>query len=82
MADTRGKPAVINVNVDPTLINPATYQLGYAANWGHIPWDELPKRGKAIRRNYHFLLPWDEAGVKEVPQPDPWEPVSEDEMIP
>jgi thiamine pyrophosphate-dependent acetolactate synthase large subunit-like protein len=78
----KGKPAVLNVIVDPTLINPVTYNLGYAAGWGHIPWKELPKRGKAIRRNYLFLLPWHEADEKEWPQPDPWEPLTEDEMMP
>ncbi len=78
----KGKPAVINVIVDPTLINPVTYNLGYAASWGHIPWNELPKRGKAIRRNYLSLLPWHETDMNEFPQPDPWEPLSEEDMVP
>jgi thiamine pyrophosphate-dependent acetolactate synthase large subunit-like protein len=78
----KGRPALINVIVDPTLINPVTYNLGYSAAWGHIPWNELPKRGKAIRKNNLFLLPWNEADVDEVPQPDPWDPLSEDEMTP
>jgi thiamine pyrophosphate-dependent acetolactate synthase large subunit-like protein len=77
-----GKTAVVNVIVDPTLINPVTYGFAYAACWGHIPWDELPKRGKAIRRCYHFMLPWDEAGVPPMPEPDPWEPLSEEDMMP
>ena len=73
---------MVNVIVDPTLINPATYSLGYVACWGHIPWEELPKRGKAVRRFYGFFWPWDEAGVPPVPEPDPWEPVTEDEAVP
>lgn len=81
-AAQEGKTAVVNVIVDPTLINPTSYGLAYAAGWGHIPWDELPKRGKAIRRFYLFTLPWDQAGVSPVAQPDPWEPVSEEEMTP
>ncbi|MFO7964272.1 MAG: thiamine pyrophosphate-binding protein [Desulfobacterales bacterium] len=78
----KGRPAVINVIVDPTLINPVTYNMGYAAQWGHIPWNELPKRGKAIRRNFLFMLPWHETDVDEWPQPDPWEPLSEEDMMP
>lgn len=78
----RGKPAVVNVIVDPTLVNPVTYGMGYAAGWGHIPWDELPKRGKAIRRNHLHLIPWQDNDVEEMPLPDPWEPLSEDEMMP
>ena len=78
----QGKTAVINVIVDPSLINPVTYNMGYAAGWGHIPWNELPKRGKAIRRNHLFLIPWDETDVADMPLPDPWEPLSEDEMLP
>jgi thiamine pyrophosphate-dependent acetolactate synthase large subunit-like protein len=81
-AAEEGKTAVVNVIVEPTIINPVTYGLAYASSWGHIPWDELPKRGKAIRRFYHVMFPWDEAGVGPVPEPDPWEPVSEEEMMP
>jgi thiamine pyrophosphate-dependent acetolactate synthase large subunit-like protein len=77
-----GKTAVVNVRVDPTLVNPAMHSMGIQAAYGHIPWDELPKRGKAMRRYYHFMFPWDEAGVPPVQAPDPWEPVSEDDMEP
>ena len=81
-AAERGKTAVVNIRVDKTLINPATYGFGYAYCWGHIPWDELPKRGKAIRRVYHIALPWDQAGEPPMERPDPWEPVTEEEMLP
>lgn len=77
-----GKTAVVNVRVDPTLLSPAMHSMGIQATYGHIPWDELPKRGKAMRRFYHFMFPWDEAGVPPVQAPDPWEPVSEDDMEP
>jgi len=58
-----GKPAVVNVIVDGSINNRECYTIAYAILWGHIPWDKLPKRGKAIRRNLLFNLPWDEAGV-------------------
>lgn len=78
----QGKTAVVNVIVDPTIVHPAMYSFGYAAAFGHIPYEELPKRGKAIRRFYHWGFPWDEIGVPEVAEPDPWEPVTEEEMMP
>jgi thiamine pyrophosphate-dependent acetolactate synthase large subunit-like protein len=77
-----GKTAIVNVRVDKTLINPATYNFGYAYCWAHIPWDELPKRGKAIRRVYYTHLPWDQAGEPPMEPPDPWEPLTEEEMVP
>ncbi len=77
-----GKTAVVNVRVDPTLVSPAMHQIGVQAQFGHVPWNELPRRGKAMRRFYHFMFPWDEAGVLPVQAPDPWEPVGEDEMEP
>jgi len=81
-AAEEGKPAVVNVIMDPSVNNRECYTVAYAVLWGHIPWDKLPKRGKAIRRNLLFTLPWDEAGVPAMPMPDPWEPVSEEEAMP
>ncbi len=77
-----GKPAVVNVIVDPSITHQGGYRFSYTILWGHIPWDKLPKRGKALRRNFMFTLPWDEAGVPPMPMPDPWEPVSEEELLP
>ncbi|MBW1836542.1 MAG: DUF362 domain-containing protein [Deltaproteobacteria bacterium] len=77
-----GKTAVLNVRVDPTLVSPALHQIGLQAQYGHVPWNELPKRGKAMRRFYHFMFPWSETEVPPVSAPDPWEPVGEDEMEP
>jgi thiamine pyrophosphate-dependent acetolactate synthase large subunit-like protein/uncharacterized protein (DUF362 family) len=74
----KGKTALVNVMVDPSIINPAMHTMGGQAIFGHIPWNELPMKGKEMRRSYHFLLPWSETGVPPVPPPDPWEPVSED----
>ncbi|MBW2440167.1 MAG: DUF362 domain-containing protein [Deltaproteobacteria bacterium] len=78
----KGRTAVVNVRVDPTLVSPAMHQIGIQAQYGHIPWEELPKRGKALRRFYHFMFPWDEAGEPPVSPPDTWDPVSDDEMEP
>ncbi len=78
----KGKTAVMNVIVDPTIMNPVTHSNAYVAGFNHIPWDDLPKRGKAMRRNYYKLFPWDEAGEPELPRPDNWAPVSEEDMEP
>jgi hypothetical protein len=64
--------------VDPSIINPAMHTMGGQAIFGHIPWNELPMKGKEMRRFYHFLFPWNETEVPPVSPPDPWEPVSED----
>jgi len=77
-----GKPAVVNVIVDPSVNNRECYTMFYTILWGHVPWDKLPKKGKALRRNFLFTLPWDEAGVPPMPMPDPWDPVTEDEAMP
>ena len=79
-AAEEGKTAVLNVRVDPTIISPAMHQIASQALYGHIPWEELPKRGKALRRFYHFEFPWDEADELPVNAPDPWDPVRKDEM--
>jgi thiamine pyrophosphate-dependent acetolactate synthase large subunit-like protein/uncharacterized protein (DUF362 family) len=77
-----GKTAIVNVKVDPTLISPSIHQIGVQATYGHIPWEELPRRGKELRRFYHYMFPWSETGVPPVPPPDPWEPVGEDKIKP
>ena len=56
------------------------HQIASQALYGHIPWEELPKRGKALRRFYHFEFPWDDADEPPVNAPDPWDPVRKDEM--
>ena len=76
-----GKTAIINVIVDPTVMNPVTHSNAYVGAFGHIPWEELPKRGKQMRRNYYDFA-WDEAGEPELPRPDNWAPVSEEDMEP
>ncbi|MHB1418526.1 MAG: thiamine pyrophosphate-binding protein [Bacillota bacterium] len=77
-AAEKGQPAVVNVEVDPSIANPVTFDSAYTFAWAHIPWDNLPLRGKAIRRSQVSFLAWDEAGIPEMPIPDPWDPVNED----
>lgn len=81
-AAERGQTAVVNVLVDPTVTNREVYSAMYTAAWLHIPWEKLPQRGKALRRNFMPMFPWDELGVPPMPMPDPWEPVGEEEQVP
>lgn len=81
-AAENGQTAVLNVMVDPSVGNSSIYSFAYTMCLAHIPWDRLAKRGKAARRNILRFLPWDKAGVPQMPMPDPWEPVREDEMTP
>lgn len=78
-----GRTAVVNVKMDPTLANSGMGNYGMQRSWAHIPWDKLPKRGKAYRRNaLRDCFPWQEEGLPEMPAPDFWEPVSKEEMLP
>ena len=77
-----GHTAVVNVKMDASVANRQTYSPVYQMCWMHIPWDGLPKRGKALRRNLVRLFPWDQAEVPQMPLPDSWEPVSEEEAMP
>ncbi|MEW6034962.1 MAG: thiamine pyrophosphate-dependent enzyme, partial [Chloroflexota bacterium] len=81
-AAEKGQTAVLNVMVDPSVGNSSIYSFAYTMCMAHIPWDKLAKRGKAARRNILRMLPWDKIGVPQMPMPDPWQPVSEDEMLP
>ncbi|MHB1126182.1 MAG: thiamine pyrophosphate-binding protein [Bacillota bacterium] len=73
-----GQPAVVNVEVELSIANPITHDISYTMCWAHIPYDKLPKRGKAIRRNQIKAFPWTELGEPELPLPDAWEPVGPD----
>ncbi|MHB1418523.1 MAG: thiamine pyrophosphate-binding protein [Bacillota bacterium] len=71
-----GQPAVVNVEVDKTIANPITHDISYTMCWAHIPYEKLPLRGKAIRRNQMRAFNWE--GEPELPIPDAWEPVGPD----
>ena len=81
-AAEKGKTAVVNVIVDPSVTNREVYSGMYTAAWLHIPWEHLPKRGKALRRNFMPMFPWDTLGIPEMPLPDPWEPIPDEEQMP
>ncbi|MBI2859716.1 MAG: thiamine pyrophosphate-binding protein [Chloroflexi bacterium] len=81
-AAEKGKTAVVNIVVDPSIANGSLYSFAYVLCSQHIPWAKLAKRGKAARRNLMRWLPWDKAGVPAMPMPDTWEPVKEDEALP
>ena len=52
----------------------------YCLMYVHIPWDELPARGRAARKR--FLPQW-LAGLNNEPDmayPDAWEPLSDEEF--
>lgn len=70
-----GKTAVVNVQVDPRVGNQFIYTPGFAIAFAHIPWDKLPKTGRAQRRNLLTMFPWDKVGVPPMPAPDPWDPM-------
>ncbi len=79
-AAEKGIPAVLNVKMSRRVAPTVTHQSPvYALCWHHIPWDELPKRGKYIRSIYlqpaHPAIPAMEAK-------DPWEPISDEEAEP
>ncbi len=83
-AAEEGKPAVINVIMDPTVGNPQLTTPAYQYCLFHIPWDRLTKRGKRMRVNAFKWMDWKEAGVdpSEYPPVDPWEPATEEDLLP
>jgi acetolactate synthase-1/2/3 large subunit len=72
-----GKPAVVDVMVDPTLTNLAATSMAYSVLWGHVPYRELTKYGKAMRRAFiGFAFPgFEKYGIPDTPWPDGWEPI-------
>ena len=58
----------------------------YPVVWSHIPYREMPKWGKKLRRYWLGqvlpLFPFDNYGIPPVEAPDAGEPVSEEDQIP
>ncbi|GAW92974.1 thiamine pyrophosphate-binding protein [Calderihabitans maritimus] len=76
----KGQPVVMNCIMDQHLVNRATMGPAYCLMYAHIPYHELPYRGKAARKR--FLSQWFE-GLKNEPDmafPDSWEPLTEEEF--
>jgi len=81
MAEKNG-PVIMDCIMDNHLCNSAIMSPAYALMYVHIPWEDLPPRGRAVRKR--FLPQWLE-GLKDEPDmayPDSWEPISDEEMGP
>ena len=73
-------PVVLECIMDQQLCNSAIMSPAYALMYCHIPYDEMPHRGKATRKR--FLPQWFK-GLENEPDmaaPDAWEPLSDDEF--
>jgi thiamine pyrophosphate-dependent acetolactate synthase large subunit-like protein len=77
-----GKPAVLDCIMDKHLVNKSVGSPVYALMYQHIPWVDLPERGKRIRRaiwGKDKVFP----GLAKYPAmtvPDGTEPLADDEM--
>ncbi|GEM_PF-445662 len=78
-----GKPAVLDCIMDKHLVNAAVTNPVYALMYQHIPWVDLPQRGKRVRRAI-----WGKdrvfKGLAKYPPmtvPDALEPFTEEEMV-
>jgi len=78
-AAEKGQPAVLNCVMDKSITNPAFATPLYAISMAHIPWDELPRRGKAVRKKLLGNRPYFKglANEPEIPMEDPWDPVED-----
>ena len=73
-------PVIMNCIMDQHLVNKAVIGPVYSLMYAHIPWDELPLRGKHSRRS--TLKQWFPALQSLPPMPvfDSWEPLKEEEL--
>jgi len=80
IAETEGA-VVLDCIMDQHLVNKAVTGPVYVLMYAHIPWDDLPPRGKAVRRTY--LADWFPTlkEYPEMPPADNWEPLTEDEFF-
>lgn len=73
-------PVLMNCIMDQHLVNKAVIGPVYSLMYVHLPWDELPLRGKHSRRStMSGFLP----ALKEMPEMpimDSWEPITEEEF--
>ncbi|GAB4263647.1 MAG: biosynthetic-type acetolactate synthase large subunit [Deferrisomatales bacterium] len=79
LAEKNG-PVIMDCIMDQHLCNRAIMSPAYCLMYVHIPWEELPPRGKAARRR--FLPQWlpGLANEPEMTYPDAWEPLTPEEM--
>lgn len=73
-------PVIMNCIMDQHLVNKAVIGPVYSLMYVHIPWDELPLRGKHSRRctMKGFLPALND--LPEMPIWDSWEPLQEEEF--
>ena len=73
-------PVILDCQMDRHLVNKAVIGPVYSLMYAHIPWDELPLRGKHSRRS--TLKGWfpDLQSLPEMPIFDSWEPLTDEEF--
>ncbi|MBU2252561.1 MAG: hypothetical protein KKI04_03830 [Proteobacteria bacterium] len=73
-------PVIMNCIMDQHLVNKAVIGPVYSLMYAHIPWDELPLRGKHSRRS--TLKGWfpELNSLPPMPVWDSWEPLKEEEF--
>lgn len=78
MAEKNG-PVIMDCIMDQHLCNKAIVSPAYCLMYAHIPWEELPARGKAARKR--FLGHWLKGCQNEetIPFADAWEALTEEE---
>jgi thiamine pyrophosphate-dependent acetolactate synthase large subunit-like protein len=80
-AERERVPVLVDCVMDQHICaGPDVHNYNYALYHCHIPWDELPPRGKAVRLNW--LRDWF-PGLKDepdMPLPDNWEPLTKEEL--
>lgn len=79
LAEKKG-PVILDCQMDRHLVNKAVIGPVYSLMYAHIPWDELPMRGKHSRRS--TLKGWfpDLQSLPEMPIFDSWEPLTDEEF--
>jgi len=73
-------PVIMNCIMDQHLVNKAVIGPVYSLMYVHIPWDELPLRGKHSRRSTMkgYLPALND--LPPMPPFDAWEPLKEEEL--
>lgn len=79
IAEKQG-PVIMNCIMDQHLVNKAVIGPVYSLMYAHIPWEELPMRGKHSRRS--TLKGWfpELKSLPQMPIFDSWEPLQEEEF--
>ena len=79
MAEKSG-PVIMDCIMDRHMVNKAVIGPVYSLMYAHIPWDELPLRGKHSRRS--TLKGWfpELQSLPEMPIFDSWEPLTDEEF--